>query len=85
MKKVVIYSKENCNFCVQAERACKQIALIDEDFQYTVLKLGEDYQIEDFTALFPYARTVPQLIVDDVHVGGWDDWKPQALAKIKGV
>jgi len=85
VKKVVIYSKENCNFCVQAERACKQLVLVDREFQYAVLKLGKDYEVEDFTARFPYAKTVPQIIVDDVHVGGWDDWKPQALAKIQGV
>ena len=84
MKKVVIYSKENCNFCVQAERACKQLVLVDREFQYTVLKLEKDYEVEDFTARFPYAKTVPQIIVDGVHVGGWDEFKPQALAKIEG-
>ena len=84
MKKVVIYSKENCNFCVQAERACKQLVLVDREFQYTVLKLEKDYEVEDFTARFPYAKTVPQVVVDGVHVGGWDEFKPQALAKIEG-
>jgi glutaredoxin len=85
VKKVVIYSKSDCNFCVQAERACRQLVLVDREFSYSVLKLNTDYSIEDFTAKFPYARTVPQIIVDDVHVGGWDDWKSDALAKIQGV
>tara|TARA_R110000822_G_scaffold118371_1_gene251102 strand:+ start:2363 stop:2620 length:258 start_codon:yes stop_codon:yes gene_type:complete len=84
VKKVVIYSRDNCNFCIQAERACKQLCLIDREFSHIVLKLNKDYTTLEFKMLFPDSTTVPQVIVDGVHVGGWDEFKPQALAKIEG-
>jgi len=36
-----------------------------------VLKLGIDYEVEDFTAHFPYAKTVPQIYLDGKHIGGY--------------
>jgi len=45
---------------------CKAKGLV-----YTVLKLGIDYEVEDFTAHFPYAKTVPQIYLDGKHIGGY--------------
>ena len=84
MKKVVIYSKHNCNFCTQAERACKQLCQLDNEFNHVVLKLNEDYTTLEFSTIFPNATTVPQIIVDGVQIGGWDEFKPKVLARIQG-
>tara|TARA_R110000796_G_scaffold37587_1_gene94798 strand:+ start:2381 stop:2638 length:258 start_codon:yes stop_codon:yes gene_type:complete len=84
VKKVVVYSKDGCNFCIQALRACKQIAVLDKDFKYIVLKLHEDYTDLEFKMIFPDCKYLPQIIVDGTHVGGWDEWKPQAIQKLEG-
>ena len=84
MKKVVIYSKNKCNFCTQAENACKQLCQLDKEFNHVVLKLDEDYTKLEFKTIFPHATTVPQIIVDGVQIGGWDEFKPKVLAQIQG-
>jgi glutaredoxin len=74
VKKVVIYSKSKCNFCTQAEN----------EFNHVVLKLDEDYTKLEFKTIFPNATTVPQIIVDGVQIGGWEEFKPKVLAQIQG-
>jgi|TARA_R110000803_G_scaffold199325_1_gene263326 glutaredoxin len=41
----------------------------------TVLKLGSDYEVEDFQAKFIYATSVPQIIMDGEWIGGYQDLK----------
>ena len=84
MKKVVIYSKNKCPYCNYAEDACKQLCQLDNEFNHVVLKLNEDYTTLEFKTIFPSATTVPQIIVDGVQIGGWDEFKPKALARIQG-
>lgn len=65
---IVIYSKDSCPFCEMA------ISLASStDKEVTVLKLDVDYTVEDFQAKFPYAKSVPQIIVDEEHIGGYQD------------
>jgi len=73
--KVKIWSMDNCSFCEQAIAACEEIP-ISRDFQYEIVKLYKDFEPEDFSGHFPYAKTVPQIVVDGKHVGGWDAFKP---------
>ena len=68
MQKITIYSKAACVNCDMA------LALAEKKgMQITVLKLERDYEVEDFTARFPYAKTVPQIILDGKHIGGYDN------------
>jgi|TARA_R110002153_G_scaffold78837_3_gene201474 glutaredoxin len=84
MRKVVLYTKSNCNFSIQAERACKQLAELDAEFKFIVLKLNTDFTMGEFNIIFPGADLIPQVVVDGINVGGWDDFKPQAMTKIIG-
>jgi glutaredoxin len=68
VSRVTIYSKDGCVWCDRAASLCKA-----KGINYTVLKLGVDYEVEDFNSHFPYATTVPQIYVDGKHVGGYDD------------
>jgi glutaredoxin len=45
------------------------------DFSYEVVKLEVDYEVEDFTSHFPYATTVPQIVMDGKHIGGWEQFR----------
>lgn len=68
MPSVTIYSKDNCIWCDRAANLCKE-----KGVEYIVLKLGVDYEIEDFNSHFPYATTVPQIYYNGEHIGGYDD------------
>ena len=51
-----------------AEALCKE-----KGVEYIVLKLGVDYEVEDFTSHFHYAKTVPQIYFNGKHIGGYED------------
>ena len=66
VSRVTIYSRDGCVWCDKAASLCEE-----KGIQYTVLKLGIDYEVEDFNSHFPYATTVPQIYLDGKHVGGY--------------
>jgi glutaredoxin 3 len=68
VSRVTIYSRDGCLYCDKAAALCKA-----KDILYTVLKLGVDFEVEDFNSRFPYATTVPQIYVDGKHIGGYDN------------
>jgi glutaredoxin 1 len=67
MNKATIYGKDGCVWCDMAEALCKE-----KNIEYIVLKLGVDYEVEDFTSHFPYAKTVPQIYFNEKHIGGYE-------------
>lgn len=69
MKKVIVYSTEYCPYCVKA----KQL-LESKGVKYQEIKVDENPEqravmIERGNG----SRTVPQIFIDDKHVGGCDD------------
>ena len=67
MAKVEIYSHDRCGYCKRAK------ALLDRlGVEYTEYNIYED---EDAMAVMREGghRTVPQIFIDDVHIGGHDD------------
>jgi len=67
-KNVEIYSKSNCPFCDKAKNYFTQ-----NEIPFVV----HDAEIpEVFNVLMtrnPYARTMPQIFIDDVLIGGYTD------------
>ena len=61
---MIIYTKENCPYCVKAKQ------LVPE---YTEIVIGKDITREEFLDLFPNAKTVPQIIIEGEHIGGYTD------------
>lgn len=64
---VEIYSKPNCPFCVKAKRLCELRQVPYEEFV-----VGTDITRENLLAIFPGAKTVPQIKVDGKSIGGYD-------------
>lgn len=64
---IVIYTKDNCPYCVQAKNL-----FTNKGQQYTEMKIGVDLTREDFMGLFPDVKTVPFIIIDGEKVGGYD-------------
>ena len=66
--KAEIFSKKNCIFCEKAKiRLNKYIP--------TIRMLDQDYTKEDFFKKFPNAKTFPQIIINDEHIGGYFELK----------
>jgi glutaredoxin len=66
--KAIVWSKDNCTFCDQAK------ALLDQrNIAYEEKKIGHGYTREDLLEAVPTARTVPQIFVNNNHVGGFTE------------
>lgn len=68
MAKVVVYSKENCPYCVQAKQLLNKLAV---DFT----EICVDRDEEQLAAMMQLSgrRTVPQIFINDQSIGGCDD------------
>ena len=66
MKKVVIYTGPMCNFCSAAKHLLnkKKISYEEIDIGY------DDKKREEMLKKSNGSRTVPQIFIDDYHIGG---------------
>lgn len=70
--KARLYSKDNCPFCTNAKK------LLDiKNIPYEEIKIGRDITREEFFAVLPHAKTVPQIYLtvsgSEFLVGGFTD------------
>ena len=61
---VKIYSRTNCVYCDKAKIRLQK-------HNPKIHMLDQDYTREDFFKKFPNAKTFPQIIINDEHVGGY--------------
>jgi glutaredoxin len=63
----VIYGRVNpfCTYCEQA----KQL-LASRDIPFTFLDINDDGVLDEMKAIFPGAKTVPQIVIDQVPLQG---------------
>lgn len=66
MKKAVVWSKYHCPYCDQAKALLEQ-----KGIPYEERKIGDGYSREELLEAVPNARTVPQIFIDDEHIGGF--------------
>lgn len=65
---VEIWGKENCPFCTKAK------ALVEsKNMQYIYKQLGVDFTREQVFEEFPSARTFPQIKINNVAIGGYQE------------
>ena len=68
MSNIVMYSADYCPYCRRAR------ALLDsKGVSYTVLDVNREPRLWDEIARRTGRDTVPQIFIDDRHVGGCDD------------
>ena len=66
-----IYGTQNCTFCHKA----KQL-LMQHDKAYTFIDVAQDpIQTSAFFNKFPGVKTVPQIVLGDDHIGGYNELK----------
>jgi len=67
-KKVEIYSKSNCSYCVMA------INFFDsKNISYDVYSADDPKIFKEMMDRNPQARTLPQIFIDDKLIGGYTD------------
>ena len=67
---VTIYGKEKCGYCDAALNLCD-----DYDLPFIYRQLDKHYDIEDFARLFPEGKSFPQILINDIHIGGYNDFE----------
>lgn len=68
--KITIYTKDFCPACSRAK-----LLLANNKFQFEEIKIGSDITREQVLEMFPDAKTVPIIIINDNRIGGADDLK----------
>lgn len=66
---VDIYTKFGCGYCFRAKRLLDEKGVAYNEFDITMGGPKRDEMMERA----PMARTVPQIFIGEVHVGGSDD------------
>ncbi|AFK61471.1 glutaredoxin [Advenella kashmirensis WT001] len=70
MKKVTMYYKQTCPYCVRAEKLLRERGVSDLE------KISIDTNREQRAAMIERSggrTTVPQIFIDQAHIGGCDD------------
>ncbi|MHA6688905.1 glutaredoxin 3 [Devosia sp. A449] len=68
MAKIEIYTTPTCPYC----HAAKSL-LADKGADYTEISVLDPALREAMTTRAHGRRTVPQIFIDDAHIGGYDD------------
>ena len=66
--KFTVYSKDGCPYCTKVQQVLELAGL-----QHVIYKLDSDFTREEFYSEFGYGSTFPQVIADDIIIGGCTD------------
>lgn len=62
-----IWGKPACPSCTKAKMFCE-----NNNFPFEYLELGKDFDREAVLTEFPEARTFPQIVINGIKVGGYE-------------
>jgi len=69
MKKIIIYSSNNCGYCELAKNLLDSLS-----YQYQEINIQEiPNKRDEMLRKSNGKRTVPQIFISDVHVGGYEE------------
>lgn len=74
--KAVIWSKPDCPNCVMARKLLENKGIEIEE-----RKLGFGWNREQLFEAIPNAKSVPQIFLDGIHIGGYENLKKYFEAK----
>ncbi len=72
MTNIVIYTKDFCPYCTRAKDLLKRKGVDVSTIKDIDITNSEDLQVECLEKSGG-RRTVPQIFINDTHVGGYDD------------
>ena len=66
--KAIVWSKENCPYCLQAKGLLKQ-----KGIKFEERNISQDWTREQLLEAIPTAKTLPQIFLDDNYIGGFTE------------
>ena len=74
---VIVYSKPACQFCDKAKSLLTQLKI-----EYTEKVVTKDISLEElFEELGKTVRTIPQIVIDENHIGGFNERREHFVDK----
>jgi len=73
----IVWSKYQCPYCDQAKALLNQ-----KGIQFEERKIGDGWTKEDLLEAIPTARTVPQIVLNDELIGGFNELKKKLTESI---
>jgi glutaredoxin len=74
---ITVYSKPNCPYCEKAKYLLKSLGL-----QYEEKIVTKDLSVEElYEALGKQVRTIPQIVINKDHIGGYNELKEHFINK----
>ena len=83
--KIQIYSKPNCQYCTKTKQLIKTLG-----FEYEEKMFGKDFNTPEelYEAIGKRVRTIPQIVIEDKHIGGYNElieyFADKGLVNFKG-
>ena len=66
--KAIVWSKDNCPYCVQAKNL-----LQSKGIEYEERNINNNYTKDQLLEAVPNARTLPQIFIDNNYIGGFTE------------
>jgi glutaredoxin 3 len=76
---ITIYGNNSCIYCKKA----KQLA-IDHDLEYEWKSTDNQEILNDLKLKLPNVKTIPQIWIDNIHIGGYNDLLSHVLKSKEG-
>jgi glutaredoxin 3 len=73
-QKAIVWSKENCPYCLQAKALLTQ-----KGIKFEERNISKDWTRDQLLESVPTARTLPQIFLDDKYVGGFTELRKHLL------
>tara|TARA_B100000929_G_scaffold82058_1_gene63994 strand:+ start:708 stop:971 length:264 start_codon:yes stop_codon:yes gene_type:complete len=73
--KIIVYSSNNCGYCAKAKKLLDQKGLSYEEINIQV----QPQFREDMILKSNGKRTVPQIFINDIHIGGFEELNKIAI------
>ncbi len=74
--KAIVWSRDNCTFCVQAKALLTQ-----KGIEFEERNISTDYTKDQLLEAVPGAQTIPQIFLDGEYVGGFKELRAKFLAE----
>ena len=65
---IEIWTGPNCGWCVRAKKL-----LTGKQLEFTELTIADKDDVKEFSVRTNGATTIPQIFIDDIHIGGYED------------
>lgn len=76
MANIVMYTTAYCPYCTNAERLLNNKGVVE----INKIRIDTEPELREEMMVKTGRRTVPQIFIDDLHVGGFDDLRALDLA-----